>query len=51
MFTKKSEQRSEKRLATSAAYLCTGYWFGFTLPSNNEHDPITLASFYKESGN
>jgi hypothetical protein len=29
--------------------LCAGYWVGF-MPSN-EQDPISLASFYKESGN
>jgi len=40
-------------LATSR--LCSGksYWaqVGFTTPSNNEQDPIKMASFYKGSSN
>jgi len=39
---------NEHMVALASKRLCAGYWVGFT-PSN-EQDPITMASFYKESG-
>jgi hypothetical protein len=35
-------------VALAALRLCAPYWVG--LSTNNEQDPIKMASFYKESG-
>jgi hypothetical protein len=34
-------------VAPAAEHLCAGYWVGFS--TNNEQDPIKMASSYKES--
>jgi len=45
------KQRPGTEMAQLAAKsLCVGYWVGFS-SNNTEHDPITMASFYKETGN
>ena len=40
-------------VATASKRLCAGagYWATLGFTPSNEQDPITLASFYKESGN
>ena len=45
-------QREMRLAAKSAKPLCAGYWAGFSSEkTNNEHDPIKMASFYKGIGN
>jgi hypothetical protein len=45
-------KREMHTVALAPAALCAGYWAGFNAgTSNDEQDPITLASFYKGSGN
>ena len=49
MFERNLKTANEMHMvALASKRLCAGYWVGFT-PSN-EQDPITMASFYKESG-
>jgi hypothetical protein len=38
-------------MASATVRQCASYWLGFTSPSNNEQDPIKMASFYKGSSN
>ncbi len=50
MFTNSTKSIAMHKVALAAERLCAGYWVGFSTSNNPEQDPITMASFYKESG-
>ena len=54
MFTTLKQRPQQAQMALLAVLLCAGYWAGFSSfgsETNNEHDPISSASFYMEIGN
>jgi hypothetical protein len=42
---------NEHMVALASKRLCAGYWVGTAGFNSIEQDPMTMASFYRESGN